>query len=173
MRCQGSLRSLLGEVATPTFLMVATPIPHMDSPTRFYAAAIASVSGLYSLWHATTGSSLGIAAWAMIGIGIVVLLHGTALITGSAQRLGSTSGPLMIGYATVMLLIQALLAGDVLGGDQEMTGGMGGGMNGGMGEMAGGMGWDPGMVALAVLMLLSGIIMARTDAMGEMTDGSQ
>jgi hypothetical protein len=46
-----------------------------------------------------------------------------------------------------------------------MTGGMGSGMSGGMGSATGstvmGMGWDLGMVALALLMLVSGVIMTN------------
>jgi hypothetical protein len=42
-----------------------------------------------------------------------------------------------------------------------MDGGMGGGMQGGMTGPTASMGWDAGMVALALLMLLSGVIMSR------------
>lgn len=58
----------------------------------------------------------------------------------------------MIGYAVVMLLNQALMA---------TNGAMNDGMDTGMGSgMDGGMGIDSGMVAIAVLMLASGVIMA-------------
>ncbi len=48
-----------------------------------------------------------------------------------------------------------------------MGSGMDGGMTGGMGStMTAGMGWDLGMVALAVLMLISGVIMTNQSGSG-------
>jgi hypothetical protein len=78
----------------------------------------------------------------------------------------------MIGYSLVMLLNQALVGvtGSVNWGmGSGMGSGMNGGMSGGMGSsMTAGMGWDLGMVALAVLMLISGVIMTnrRNDSTG-------
>ncbi|NHX35784.1 MULTISPECIES: hypothetical protein [Halolamina] len=134
----------------------------MVSDTRLYGAAIAVVSGGYSLWSASTATAMGTSGWLMALLGVVVIVHGAVLLTGSADRLGDASGPLMIGYSVLMLLNQVLVGTGV-------TGGMGGGMNGGMdgGTMGGttagtaGMGWDAGMVALAILMLVSGVIMTQ------------
>ena len=138
------------------------------STTRQYGAAIALVSGLYSLISATGGGGMmgTNSGWLMLLLGIVVLVHGVVLLTPYANRLGSASGPLMIGYSLLMLLNQALV-----GTTGSMNWGMGGGMGSGMGSgMSGGMGstmtagmtWDLGMVALAVLMLVSGVIMTNT-----------
>ncbi|WP_096390436.1 hypothetical protein [Halopenitus persicus] len=147
----------------------------MVSNTRLYGAAIAVTSGLYSVASATTGSRMGIGGWIMGLLGVVVIVHGVVLLTDAATRLGGVSGPLMVGYAVVMLLLQVLYgAGLLVGGGGSgmwgsgMTDGMaGGGMAGdgmaggaGMG-MTAGMGWDAGMVALALLMLVSGLVMAR------------
>ncbi|MFC6723033.1 hypothetical protein ACFQE1_01230 [Halobium palmae] len=103
-------------------------------------------------------------------LGVVVVVHGVVLLTPYASRLGNASGLLMIGYSLVMLLNQALVG---VTGSANWGMGMGSGMDGGMGgmgaPMTAGMGWDLGMVALAVLMLISGIIMTnRTDAGSEM-----
>lgn len=91
----------------------------------------------------------------MLGVGIVVLVHGIILLTPMAGLLGRTSGPLMVLWATIMLVDQALLAalpGWGMSGSRmrdEMSS-----------SMTSGMGWDAGMVALAVLMLASGLIMS-------------
>lgn len=129
----------------------------MVSNTRLYGAAIAVVSGAYSLASALTGSRMGIVAWAMALLGAVVAVHGVVLLTDVADRLGGAGGPLMAVYAVLMLLLQGLLAAGV------NPGGMGSGVDGGMGgsPMTGGMGWDAGMVALAALMLASGLLMTR------------
>lgn len=128
-----------------------------DATTRQYGAAIALVSGLYSLVSATWGGGMmrtrssGRLLVALLGI--VVVVHGVVLLTPYADRLGSASGPLMIAYSLVMLLDQALVGA---------TGSTNWGMAGGMGPgMTTGMGWDLGMVALALLMLISGIIMTN------------
>ncbi|MDY6764669.1 MAG: hypothetical protein SV377_03130 [Halobacteria archaeon] len=71
----------------------------------------------------------------------------------------------MIVYSLLMLLNQAVVGvtGSANWGmGSGMGGGMGMGMNGGMGMAMGG-GWDLGMVALAVLMLISGIIMTTQE----------
>ena len=133
----------------------------MVSNTRLYGAAIGVVSGGYSLWSASIGS-MGTGGWLMAVLGAVVLVHGALLLTDYADRLGDASGPLMIGYATLMLLNQALLGSGMMDGmGSGMDGGMGGGMQGGMTGPTASMGWDAGMVALALLMLLSGVIMSR------------
>lgn len=140
--------------------------------TRQYGAAIALVSGLYSLVSATGGTGMmgSNSGLLMALLGVVVVVHGVVLLTPYASRLGTASGPLMIGYSLVMLLNQALVGvtGSV---DWGMGGGMGpgmdGGMTGGMGStMTAGMGWDLGMVALAVLMLISGVIMTNRSSSG-------
>ncbi|WP_435114906.1 hypothetical protein [Halolamina sp. C58] len=132
----------------------------MVSNTRLYGAAIAAVSGGYSLWSASMGA-MGTGGWLMAVLGAVVLVHGALLLTDYADRLGDASGPLMIAYAVLMLLNQALLGSGMMDG---MGGGMGGGMQGGMPGPSAGMGWDAGMVALALLMLLSGVIMTQSDS---------
>ncbi len=97
--------------------------------------------------------ALGIGGWIMAGLGIIVLAHGSILLTPAADRLGRHSGPLMVLWAVVMLLNQALSA--LVSGWGMSDSGMGGG------AMMTGMGWDAGMVAIAVLMLASGLIMSR------------
>lgn len=56
------------------------------SATRLYASSIAIVSGLYSIGPAAwpmmstpmmTDAALGIGGWIMLGLGIVVLVHGS------------------------------------------------------------------------------------------------
>ena len=104
------------------------------STTRLYGAAIALVSGIYGLGSALDGrmmASLG-ATWVMVAIGFVVLVHGVVLLTPASALLRGASGPLMVAWAAIMLANQAL---------------------------AGGMGRDAGMVAIAILMLVSGLIM--------------
>ncbi|WP_280535406.1 hypothetical protein [Halopenitus sp. POP-27] len=105
----------------------------------------------------------------MLLLGVVVIVHGVALLTDVADRLDDVGGPLMIGYAVVMLLLQVLYGAGLLvgGGGSGLSGGMTGGMAGG--EMVdgtgmsvtAGMGWNAGMVALALLMLVSGLVMIR------------
>jgi hypothetical protein len=135
--------------------------------TRQYGAAIALVSGIYSLLSVVAEAgmmqSTGGAFMAMLGV--IVVIHGVVLLTPYADRLGSASGPLMIGYSVLMLLNQ-ILVGVTGSMNWGMGGGMGtdidGGMASGMGSnITAGMGWDLGMVALAVLMLVSGIIMTN------------
>ena len=145
-----------------------------NGTTRQYGAAIALVSGVYSLLSAVTGSGMmeSNSGLLMALLGVVVVVHGVVLLTPYADRLGNASGPLMIGYSLVMLLNQALVGvtGSVNWGmGSGMGSGMNGGMSGGMGSsMTAGMGWDLGMVALAVLMLISGVIMTnrRNDSTG-------
>lgn len=138
------------------------------STARLYGSAVAVVSGLYSLLVSTSGMRMTASGWLMLLLGAVVLVHGVALLTDLADRLGDASGPLMIVYAVLMLLNQAWLAasdGTFGGSGMDGTNGGMGGM-GGTGGMGGAMGWDLGMVALAVLMLASGVIMTtRDDAM--------
>lgn len=130
----------------------------MTSNTRLYGAAIAVTSGVYSMWSAASASRVVASSWVMALLGIVVIVHGAILLSSFADRLGSTSGPLMIVYAVVMLLTQALVGAGMLDDGSAM------GMSTSMGEstMTAGMGWDVGMVALALLMLASGLIMTRS-----------
>lgn len=138
--------------------------------SSLYAAAIAVVSGGYSVLVATGGQAMTAGAWVMLLVGVAALVHGVALLTPAASRLGGWSGPLMIAYAVVMLANRAAFpmgSGGMMGPgsmDGGMAGGMGsGGMMGGyLGTM--GPGGGPGMVALAILMLASGLIMTvRSD----------
>lgn len=135
------------------------------STMRAYGSAIALASGGYSVYLATVGGRMTAPAWFMLALGIVVVGHGVVLLTPVASRLGAASGPLMVGYAALMLLDQAWMAWMA----SMAGGGMGGGMNGmggGTSAMASGSGWNAGMVALALLMLASGAIMtARRDPM--------
>lgn len=131
----------------------------MVSNTRLYGASIAFASGLYSVWSASMASRAVVSSWVMGLLGVVVIVHGAVLLTEYAGRLGGASGPLMIGYTAVMLLNQALLGTGVL--DDGSGTGMGADAGMGASPMTAGMGWDAGMVALALLMLASGLIMTR------------
>lgn len=74
----------------------------------------------------------------------------------------------MIGYSVLMLLNQ-IIVGATGSMNWGLDGEMGSGMNGGMGNgmnMAAGVGWDSGMIALAVLMLISGILMTSRPDIG-------
>jgi len=139
----------------------------MVTNTRLYGAAIAFTSGLYSLWSASMAMEMTASGWLMAVLGVVVVVHGTVLLTDYASRLGSASGPLMVGYSVLMLLNQALVGTGMVDGmgstgmDDQM------GMGASTGSMTA-MGWDAGMVALAALMLVSGVIMSRG---GTMDDG--
>lgn len=137
------------------------------APPGQYGAAIAVASGLYSLWSVTTAARMVTSGWIMAVVGVVVIVHGGLLLTEFADRFGGASGPLMVGYALVMLLNQALLGAGV------MDDGSGMGMDGGMGASpaTAGMAWDAGMVALAVLMFASGLIMTRDRTAGSESDG--
>ena len=133
---------------------------HSDgvSTMRLYGATIALVSGLYSAYLSVTGMAMTAGAWFMLALGVVVFVHGVVLLTPAADRLGDDSGPLMLGYAALMLLNQLRLQFTVGTG---MT-------NGGMGEMGSMgptamMGTDLGMVAIAALMLASGVVMTIRD----------
>lgn len=111
------------------------------SDTRLYGAAIALASGTYSLASAL-GDRMGmtpVSDSVMLIVGVVVLAHGIMLLTPLAERLSAVSGPLMIVWAALMLANQAVSAMS-----DSMTAS-----------------WDGGMVALAVLMLASGVIMSR------------
>lgn len=141
----------------------------MISNTRLYGAAIALASGLYSIWSASAASRLGTSGWAMLLLGVVVVVHGAVLLTRYGDRLGNASGPLMIVYSLMMLLNQALLGTGMMGGGSGM--GMGSGTQMGGSSMTAGMGWDAGMAALAVLMLASGLIMSRGASMDGGTGG--
>ncbi len=133
-----------------------------DSATRLYASSIAIVSRLYSIVSAAgrmmatpmmTDMALGIGGWIMLGLGFIVLVHGSVLLTPAADRLRQRSGPLMALWAVIMLLnrgVSALISGWGMPGSRM-----------GDSAMATGMGWDAGMVAIAVLMLASGLIMSR------------
>lgn len=133
--------------------------------TSLYAAAIAAVSGGYSVLVASVGSTMTAGAWVMLVVGVVALIHGVALLTPASARLGGWSGPLMIAYAVIMLANRAVFP---MGSGGMMGPGTGGGMGSGgmdfggmMGGYVGTMGpaGGPGMVALALLMLASGLIM--------------
>jgi hypothetical protein len=144
------------------------------STMRLYGAAIAIVSGAYSAFVPVSGTGMTAGGWFMLALGAVVLVHGVVLLTPAAARLGTASGPLMLGYAALMLLNQLRLAAGwtTMGTGGTGGAGMGGGMGGtgmdGMGSTAvtAAMGADAGMVAIALLMLASGLVMTvRRDMM--------
>lgn len=115
------------------------------SPVRLYGGSIAIVSGLYAVILSLTPTQMTMGAWFMLILGIIVLAHGILLVTPLVNRLETISGPLMLLYAALMLLHQAWLGIQSMGTDEMM----------GMGAMT----WDPGMVSLALLMLVSGLVM--------------
>ena len=114
-----------------------------SADTRLYAGAIALVSGIYSIGSSMAGGTrmMPISDSVMLLVGIVVIGHGIVLLTPLAERLGHASGPLMLVWAAIMLANQLLAVAT----SRSM--------------MAT---WDAGMVALAVLMLASGLIMSRS-----------
>jgi hypothetical protein len=134
------------------------------SATTLYASSIAIVSGAYAISSPLVATmraptmtdlqdALGIGGWIMLGVGIVVLLHGVVLLTPASPRLHRSSGPLMLVWAAIMLVNQLLIAvvpGFGMAGTR--TGEM-------MSPLTEGMSWDGGMVAIAILMLASGLIM--------------
>lgn len=133
------------------------------STAALYGSAIAIVSGGYSLSLATLGRDMTGSAWLMLAVGLVVIVHGIVLLTPYAAAIADVSGLLMIGYAAVMLGTQAWMT-------TMDSGGMGG--MGGMSGMSA-PGPDAGMVAIAVLMLASGVIMhSRRELMESQPDVS-
>jgi hypothetical protein len=126
-----------------------------NADTRLYAIAIAIVSGTYSIASAASSGmgSMPVSASTMLAVGVAALIHGAVLLTRAVERMGRVSGPLMLLWAAVMLGNQALAATlPEWTMVQPMTG-------------AGSTAWDGGMVAIAVLMLASGLIMIRRGVM--------
>lgn len=129
---------------------------------RLYGGAIGVVSGLYAILMAgadlvdmaSTDSmdAVGIGGWVMLAVGVAALIHGLLLFTRVAAGMGGVSGPLMLLWATVMVGNQVLVA---MVADWGMAG-SGMGMEGADSSP---MEWDPGMVAIGVLMFISGLIM--------------
>lgn len=129
-----------------------------QTASRWYGGLIAVVAGFYAISMAAWGPMLGIVDWFMLVLGGVVLGHGVALFGRFSPSIDASSGVFMIIYSVLMLLGQ-VWAG-VFGGTRM------GSMGGQMGLMTMGwstMAWDPGMTALAVVMLGSGIVMTATD----------
>ena len=114
----------------------------MSADTRLYASAIALVSGIYSIGSAIARGlgMLPMSDSVMLLVGVIVIAHGIVLLTPLAERLGRASGPLMIVWAAIMLTNQLLSA--TMSSSMMVS-------------------WNAGMVALAVLMLASGLIMSR------------
>lgn len=114
-------------------------------PTMWlYGALIAFASGGTSLVLSTTGPTMGATAWAMLLVGLAVVAHGVVLLLPLARPMAPWHGPLMVLWGLAMLTIQGWMA--------RMTAPMDPGATPGV---------DVGMVALAVLMLASGLVMAR------------
>lgn len=136
--------------------MQSTRMTDGRSTARLYGGTIAVVSGAYSLVRGTGGEMLG-SDWVMLLLGAIVLVHGIVLFA-STTALAGASGPLMVGYSVLMLGNQLWMATSTP---------MGTGMNGSMGMTGTGIagGYDLGMVAIAIIMLASGIIMMRRDGM--------
>ncbi|GAA0517406.1 hypothetical protein SAMN04488066_11063 [Halorubrum aquaticum] len=148
----------------------------MVSDTRLYGAAIAFASGGYSIASAAGATRTTLTAWLMLALGAVVVVHGALLLAPAVPLDDATSGGLMLAYAVVMLANQAALATGMAGGttgggtdgggmtDGSMGGGIGTmGSMGGDATMTAAMPWDLGMAVLALLMLVSGAIMLRSD----------
>lgn len=134
------------------------------SSTRLYGATIALVSGFYSIAVSLDMTSTTDSVMALVGV--IVVLHGVALLTPLVSRIGRAGGPLMLLYSIVMLGNQALM------GTSSST--MGSGMtsmNSGM-STTGEMGFDAGMVAIALIMLASGLIMTYESSVGRTSDQS-
>lgn len=117
------------------------------STMRLYGSTIAIVSGGYSVYLSTTGMTMDAPAWFMFGLGIIVILHGLLLLTPPAAWLGAGSGIAMVVYSVLMLGNQGWLR--AMEAPPPMMGVM----------TTGNMSWNPGMIAIAVLMLVSGLIM--------------
>lgn len=124
------------------------------STMRLYGRLIPVVSGGCSVYQSVTGPVMTGSAWVMATVGVIVIAHGVVLLIPAVDRLGMTSGPLIITYAVVTLLNQGLvMTAEWMSG--EMSAGMRSGMDGRM--TTGRMGVDGGMIAIAVLMLVSGV----------------
>ncbi len=117
------------------------------STMRLYGGAVAIVSGGYSLYLSTAVTMMSAPAWFMFALGLIVMVHGILLLTPLASRLGAGSGIAMTVYSVLMLLNQGWML--TMGTPIGMVGG----------AMTRSMGWNPGMIAIAALMLASGIIM--------------
>ena len=117
------------------------------SAMRLYGSVIAIVSGGYSFYLSTAGTAMNTSAWFMLALGLVVIVHGVLLLTPLASWLRAGSGIAMIVYSVLMLLNQGWMW--TMGTPMGMVGG----------AMTRSMGWNPGMIAITALMLISGIIM--------------
>ncbi|MFB6197920.1 MAG: hypothetical protein ABEI52_06585 [Halobacteriaceae archaeon] len=138
------------------------------STMRLYGSAIAIVSGTYSILSGSFGIGMveggmmgmtpsGGAGMVMVLVGIIVLVHGIVLLTPLAQLIRAASGPLMLAYAILMLLIQAWVGLSMnagMGPDNEMMSG-----SRMIAPITADMGLNIGMVAIAILMFISGLIM--------------
>lgn len=109
------------------------------STMHLYGGAIGVVSGTYSL---VPGMNMMNAMPLLSSlIGLAALAHGILLFTAHADRIDRYNGPLMVAYAAGMLLVSSTAWMQPM---REMT----------------------GMVPLALLMLVSGLIMMdRYEAM--------
>lgn len=136
-----------------------------NTASRWYGGLIAVVSGFYAISMGVWGPGMNYADWFMLVLGGIVLGHGVALFGRFSRSLDASSGVFMIIYSVLMLLGQAW-AGMVA--STRMMDSMGGQMGEMGGQMMGWstMAWDPGMTALAVVMLGSGIIMTAMNDNG-------
>ncbi|MFB6144550.1 MAG: hypothetical protein ABEJ98_04535 [Candidatus Nanohaloarchaea archaeon] len=110
----------------------------MMNSSRKYGGLISVVSGVYSLYLGMQTMNMA-SMWLMNILGLVVLMHGVALLTDLETDVLDRSGELMVLYSAVMLLNQVWMA-----------------------TM---MAFDPGMTAVAVIMLGSGLIMRQQNSM--------
>lgn len=106
--------------------------------SEIYGGLIAVISGVYSISLGMQSMNMA-SMWLMYILGAIVLAHGIALLTDLDLEFLQYSGELMIGYSVIMLLNQAWMY------SMEM--------------------FDPGMAAIATIMLGNGIIMYRRDTM--------
>ncbi|MBS1263530.1 MAG: hypothetical protein MAG715_00713 [Methanonatronarchaeales archaeon] len=110
----------------------------IDNSTRLYGGSIAVISGGYSAYlSAGVG---GVASTSMLLLGIVVLVHGLAVLSGYGGP-GGLSGPLMMLWGVLMLSIQAAALAMPMSVAMTLA---------------------PGMVTMGVLMLVSGYIMTAS-----------
>ena len=124
--------------------------------SRWYGGLVAVVAGIYAIAMAAWGPGMSYADWFLLVVGGVVFGHGVALVGGFSRRLDATSGALLVGYALVLVLSQAWLG---VRDDSPLQQGTlsSPSVHRELGWST--LPWDPGLVALAIVLLGSGVIM--------------